>query len=158
MLTFTQETGMFISAKNYDGNTAGVLFRHNRNSKWGVYSISSSFAKPEHLRQIADKLDQLNNEPPQNKLTRSDDNANDLADMMERGPIPLHVLANRVCKDLPDGFVITIAMENGSAWIELINSNGAEMALLDAADKSLDEQVNDALCTARLSCGLKCTD
>lgn len=60
-LTFTRENDMFVSA-NQDGKRVGVLFCSEKNSKWQVYSISSSFAEPEHLRQIADKLDELNGE------------------------------------------------------------------------------------------------
>lgn len=58
-LTFTKETNMFISAK-IEQKKICLLFCSEKNSKWRVYSISSSFAEPEHLRQIADKLDKLN--------------------------------------------------------------------------------------------------
>lgn len=72
--------------------------------------------------------------------------------MMERGPIPAHVVANRVCRDLPDGYQLRIVMEQGSAWVELIDADGNYVDLPDESCKSIDERVNDAVCVA---CGLK---
>lgn len=158
MLTFEPMKNGFMSIKNdLDERSIGFICRNDEQTKWQVHLTTRSFYESVHFRQIANILDILNSNLPQDKSTQLNDNADALADMMERGPIPLHVSANRVCKDIPDGFVITIAMKNGSAWVELINSNGAELTLPDAADKSIDEQVNDALCTARLSAG-QCTD
>lgn len=71
-----------------------------------------------------------------------------LEDMMERDPIPAHAVANRVCERLPEGYVLNLAMENGAAWVELIDDDGNCVDLPDAGDKSIDEQINDALCVA----------
>lgn len=68
-----------------------------------------------------------------------------LEDMMERGPIPAQTVANRVCKHLPEGYVLNLAMENGAAWVELIDADGNYVTLPDAGDRSIDEQINDAL-------------
>lgn len=67
---------------------------------------------------------------------------------VERGPIPAQTVANKVCEHLPEGYVLNLAMENGAAWVELIDADGNCVALPDAADKSIDEQINDALCVA----------
>lgn len=71
---------------------------------------------------------------------------------MERGPIPVQVVANRVCNQLPGGYELRVVMGYGGAWLELIDGDCNDVALPDAADKSLDEQINDAVCVA---CGLK---
>jgi len=57
-------------------------------------------------------------------------------------------MANRVCQHLPDGWELRLCMENGSVWVSLIDEDGDEMELPDSADKSLEQQVNDALCVA----------
>jgi len=58
-------------------------------------------------------------------------------------------VANRACKNLPDGFEIQLCMENGSAWVSLIDNAGRLRALPDQADKTITEQLNDALCVSR---------
>lgn len=71
--------------------------------------------------------------------------------MMERGPISLQMVANRVCEHLPEGYELSLIMENGAAWVELIDADCNNVALPDAADKRIDEQINDALGVA---CGI----
>ena len=58
-------------------------------------------------------------------------------------------LANRVCQHLPKGWELRLCMESGAAWVSLIDEDGDEIELPDSADKSLAQQVNDALCVAR---------
>lgn len=58
-------------------------------------------------------------------------------------------LANRVCQHLPDGWELRLCMEKGAAWVTLHNPEGDGIELPDAGDKSLEQQVNDALCEAR---------
>jgi hypothetical protein len=72
-----------------------------------------------------------------------------LEDMMARGPIPAHVVANRVCRDLPEGFELRVCMERGAAWVMLTNEYGDGIVLPDSADKSIDEQIEDAMQAAR---------
>ena len=57
-------------------------------------------------------------------------------------------LANRVCQHLPDGWELRLCMEKGAAWVTLHNPDGGTIELPDAGDKSLEQQVNDALCEA----------
>lgn len=60
-------------------------------------------------------------------------------------------IANRVSRHLPEGWVLSLNIENGSAWVSLENTNkqyGRFPMLPDAADKTLLEQINDALCVA----------
>ena len=40
-------------------------------------------------------------------------------------------------------------MERGAAWVMLHNQNGDFVELPDSTDKTLEQQVNDALCVAR---------
>jgi hypothetical protein len=58
-------------------------------------------------------------------------------------------LANKVCQHLPEGWQLNLCMERGAAWVQLSNQDGDDVSLPDAADKSLEQQVNDALCVAR---------
>ena len=55
---------------------------------------------------------------------------------------------NKICKHLPEGLQINIAMESGSAWVELWGNDGDRIPLPDSADKNLIEQLSDALCVA----------
>ena len=71
---------------------------------------------------------------------------------MKRGQIPAQIVANRVCEHLPEGYVLSLAMENGAAWVELVDADGNYVALPDSAEKNIDEQINDALCVA---CGIE---
>lgn len=57
-------------------------------------------------------------------------------------------MANRVCKQLPDGWELLLCMEKGAAWVRLIDPDSDEAVLPDSADKSLERQINDALCVA----------
>lgn len=57
-------------------------------------------------------------------------------------------LSNRVCQHLPDGWELRLCMEKGAAWVTLHNPEGDCIELPDAGDKSLEQQVNDALCEA----------
>ena len=69
------------------------------------------------------------------------------------GPSPgpgcstLQEIAEKVCKNVPHNFVISLCMENGCAWVEL-DKLGRHIPLPDSADKTLVEQLNDALCVA----------
>ena len=56
-------------------------------------------------------------------------------------------IANKVCKHLPDGYELILFMENGAAWFEMYNDR-KPIELGDSTDKTLVEQINDALCIA----------
>lgn len=64
------------------------------------------------------------------------------------GKMLVLAMANRVCQHLPDGWELRLCMERGAAWVTLHNPDGDCPELPDAADKSLEQQVNDALCVA----------
>ena len=64
------------------------------------------------------------------------------------GQTLVHSMANAVCRHLPEGYELRLCMENGAAWVDLRNPDGDCVELPDAADKSLEKQVNDALCVA----------
>lgn len=57
-------------------------------------------------------------------------------------------LADATCKHLPNGYDVSLCMENGAAWVELHNEEGIKLNLPDSADKGLVEQVNDAIAVA----------
>lgn len=63
---------------------------------------------------------------------------------------------NNACRDLPDGYEITIFLENGAGWIVLIDPDG-EVVPLELADMTLAQQVSLAVAMAhddaRLSSG-----
>jgi hypothetical protein len=62
----------------------------------------------------------------------------------------LEEMINKICGQLPEGWEINLCMENGAAWVELIsqNGNGGEDMHIDGGDKTLEEQLNEALCVA----------
>jgi hypothetical protein len=64
------------------------------------------------------------------------------------GKMFLSDVANTVCKHIPEGCHIQLCMENGSAYVELFDQGGNPWKLPDSADKTLEEQINDALCVA----------
>ena len=60
-------------------------------------------------------------------------------------------VANQACEHLPDGFVLSIELERGAASVDLtqvIYGVDRSLSLPDSADKTLAEQVNDAIQTA----------
>jgi hypothetical protein len=60
----------------------------------------------------------------------------------------LQDIANAVCKHTPPGYVISLCIEDGSAWVDLGKDNEGFLKLPDSSDKTLLEQLNDALCVA----------
>lgn len=61
----------------------------------------------------------------------------------------LQLLANKVSALLPAGMVVSLMIENGAAWVELVDNCWRPIPLPDHADRGLLEQLNDAVCTAR---------
>jgi hypothetical protein len=60
----------------------------------------------------------------------------------------LQETANKVCRHLPENMVLSLCMENGAAWVELGVDRIGNVELPDFADKTLIDQINDALCVA----------
>ena len=60
----------------------------------------------------------------------------------------LQDIANKVAQHTPEGCVISLCIEDGSAWVELGKHFAGNVQLPDSADKNLLEQLNDALCIA----------
>jgi len=56
----------------------------------------------------------------------------------------LQAIANKVCGELPEGWVINLCMENGAAWVEAIKPSGYTIDI-DRADLTMAEQVIEAL-------------
>ena len=54
---------------------------------------------------------------------------------------------NKICGQLPDGFMINLCMENGAAWVELITPSSITKDI-DGGGQTIIEQLNDALCIA----------
>jgi hypothetical protein len=61
----------------------------------------------------------------------------------------LQTIANDVCGNIPEEWVISLRMEFGSAWVEASNPDYEAATLPDSADKSLLGQIGDALCVAK---------
>jgi len=57
-------------------------------------------------------------------------------------------LIERLAKELPEGFVVRLGVENGSAWVELYD-NDTEVTLPDSTDRSISQQLTDALWMAK---------
>jgi len=58
-------------------------------------------------------------------------------------------IINKICRELPEGWTLSLDMENGAAWVSLERPGGAYCKLPDATDKTLVEQLNYAL---RVAC------
>ena len=54
-------------------------------------------------------------------------------------------IANDVSSRMPGGYETRICIENGAAWVTLISPSGYGETLPDAADKTLFDQLNDAV-------------
>lgn len=61
----------------------------------------------------------------------------------------IDTVANAICRDIPDGYELRLCMERGAAWVTLHNEDGDVIELPDAADKTLAEQLAEALQVAR---------
>jgi hypothetical protein len=72
----------------------------------------------------------------------------ELTAITDNGQVFLRTAANAVCKHLPEGWEMKLCMENGAAWVELYNKGEIVADLEDTADKTLEEQINDAICYA----------
>lgn len=59
--------------------------------------------------------------------------------------ITLEDMAHKTCRDVRPGYVVSLCMEKGAAWVELIGPSGHEITLPDAADKTIEQQINDAI-------------
>ena len=46
---------------------------------------------------------------------------------------------------LPDGYVIEVNVENGSAWVNMYGPNGSDIELPECVDCTLAEQVQEAM-------------
>jgi hypothetical protein len=65
-----------------------------------------------------------------------------------KGATMLEEALNYAAKSLPDdGSEVQISVENGAAWVILIDGNGNRTAI-DGADQSLAEQVQEAVALA----------
>ena len=60
----------------------------------------------------------------------------------------LEEVIEMACQYLPINYIVSLCMENGSAYVELVDINNGEIILPDSADKSLVEQIVDAIGTA----------
>lgn len=53
---------------------------------------------------------------------------------------PILNAINRACGELPDGYIISLMMENGSGWVAVTNPAGEDVDF-DSTDMSLVEQI-----------------
>ena len=61
---------------------------------------------------------------------------------------PLQSIANDICQHLPDCYTVSLCMEEGAAWVTLRRRNVGMIELPDPVDKSLIEQLRDAVLCA----------
>jgi hypothetical protein len=60
----------------------------------------------------------------------------------------LEQMAEKICRHIPEGMEICLRMENGDASVTLGCDEVGFIQLPDSADKTLQEQLNDALLVA----------
>jgi hypothetical protein len=56
---------------------------------------------------------------------------------------------NKICVQLPPGWTIELSIEKDTAWVNLVDPLGECPELPDSSDKTIIEQLNDALCVAK---------
>lgn len=78
-----------------------------------------------------------------------------MTNVAETGPIPLQCAVEIACKHLPDGHELLLRMENGAATVQLHDDNGERMTLPDAADKTLAEELHDAVFVSLYVAGMQ---
>ncbi len=61
------------------------------------------------------------------------------------GDTGLQEVTNKVCQHIPEEMILSLCMENGAAWVELVDRDGDSLSLPESSDKSLSEQIEDAL-------------
>ena len=79
-------------------------------------------------------------------MSKAKNEKSDLSDLLNADT--LQDIANKVSLHTPKGYVISLCVEDGAAWIELGKDFAGNIQLPDSADKNLLEQLNDALCVA----------
>lgn len=57
-------------------------------------------------------------------------------------------IANTISKHTPKGYVISLCIEDGAAWVQLGRDGEGYVDLPNSTDRTLLEQLNDALCVA----------
>ena len=72
----------------------------------------------------------------------------DIADKVKLPLEPLMAMVEKCCLHIPEGYEIRLCMEEGSAWVELWLPGENKTELPEPADKTLLEQLNDAICVA----------
>lgn len=106
---------------------------------------SENFAAAENFGGVDDALEEM-----------VDDLLVDLAAAEHESPAPytgtavrdgmtLQDAANAVCGHVPHGYLVLLCMENGSAFVIVNDPHDFDVALPDSSDKSLAEQINDAV-------------
>ncbi len=63
----------------------------------------------------------------------------------------LFAMIDKACGELPTNYTISLHMENGAAYVECVNPAMENIALPDAADRTLADQVSDALEAAKMA-------
>lgn len=61
---------------------------------------------------------------------------------------PLEKAIDKICKTLPEEFEISICMEQGSAWVEMVDERG-KLYDIETTDRTLSEQLLEALKKAK---------
>lgn len=84
----------------------------------------------------------LTNQPP----ARHDqgDEVRRLREALE-SKVPLYEAVERACGELPDGWAITLQMENGAGWVELYDAEGNQVEDFPTNNERLDYTLNDAI-------------
>lgn len=72
----------------------------------------------------------------------------DAVEVPDADKMPLQDVANLLARFLPEGWEVQMCIERGAGWVTLSNPNGDYVPLPDAGDKSLMQQLNDALSVA----------
>lgn len=60
----------------------------------------------------------------------------------------LQDIVNALSRHIPKGFVISICIEDGEVWVQLKNSDSEYVDRLPSQNRTLLEQLNNALCIA----------
>lgn len=54
-------------------------------------------------------------------------------------------IAEYICSELPEGCIVSVRFEKGSAWVDFYDNSKGYVPLSDSADMNLIEQIKDAI-------------
>lgn len=97
-------------------------------SYWPAFKAGVAYARAAQLQQAVAVTDEVRR----------------LREALE-SKVPLYEAVERACGELPDGWAITLQMENGAGWVELYDAEGNQVEDFPTNNERLDYTLCDAV-------------